>query len=194
MKKILNKNEVLSNKDLLKKEILAGKIFIYPTDTLYGLGTNAQIGSSVKKIFTIKKRTISPLLIVAPSMDWIFSNCKIKNDSVRNLILTKLPGPYSFILNLKSKEIVHSLVKGERNSIGVRIPKHWFSEIISESNIPFISTSVNFSGHPSCKTIGEIPFQIINRVDYIIADDKSVRGKGSKIIDLTNEKERILRK
>jgi len=41
----------------LKKEILAGKIFIYPTDTIYGIGCDALNKDSVNKIREIKKKT-----------------------------------------------------------------------------------------------------------------------------------------
>jgi len=39
---IINKQYVLENKDEIIKEMQSGKIFIYPTDTIYGIGCNAQ--------------------------------------------------------------------------------------------------------------------------------------------------------
>ena len=38
----------------LKKQVLAGKIFIYPTDTIYGLGCNALDVCAVEKKEEIK--------------------------------------------------------------------------------------------------------------------------------------------
>ena len=49
----------------LKKRILVGKIFIYPTDTIYGLGCNATNKKSVNKIKKIKARDQSkPLSVI----------------------------------------------------------------------------------------------------------------------------------
>ena len=65
------------NKDdtKLKEDILQGKIVVYPTDTIYGLGCNAEDKKAVEKIKQIKKRDKNkPLSIIAPSFEWIKKN------------------------------------------------------------------------------------------------------------------------
>ncbi len=62
----------------LKKEILAGKVFIYPTDTIYGLGCNALDIGAVERIKDIKGGDRDkPMSVIAPSMDWIKENCVV---------------------------------------------------------------------------------------------------------------------
>jgi L-threonylcarbamoyladenylate synthase len=194
MKKLLSKQEFLVNKSFFIHEIIAGKVFIYPTDTLYGFGANALLQQPIKRIMEIKKReSKKPFLVIAPSFEWIFENCVIENKTVKENLLQKLPGPYSFVLKLKNNAAVSPLVCQNPASIGIRLPNHWFSKIISESRTPFISTSVNFNGFPSAKNACEISMELMNLADYIITDDESVSGKASTIIDFTTGKEIILR-
>ena len=191
--KVLSKKEFLENKAFYINEIKIGKIFIYPTDTLYGLGCDAKNNSSVKKIIQIKKRNSKPILIIVPSMEWIKNNTENNQEKI-NYMNKKIPGPYSFILKLKNKEIVSKYILQKKDTLGIRMPDSWFSNIIQESNLLFTSTSVNISGKPSAIKIKDISNEIISLVDYVIEDDNSLSGKGSTIIDLVGNKPLILRK
>ena len=46
-----------------KEVILNGGVILYPTDTIWGIGCSAIIESAIKKIFRIKRRDNSKLLI-----------------------------------------------------------------------------------------------------------------------------------
>ncbi|GAG45638.1 unnamed protein product, partial [marine sediment metagenome] len=74
-----------------KKEIeirkLRNSVFIYPTDTIYGIGCNALNSKLVKRIRRIKKRDNKPFSVIAPSKKWIYDNCEVDRK-----ILKKLPG------------------------------------------------------------------------------------------------------
>ena len=65
----------------LKKEV-----FIYPTDTIYGIGCDATNSELVKQIRKIKQRDKKPLSVIAPSKKWILDNFKVKKDLINNLI------------------------------------------------------------------------------------------------------------
>ena len=62
------------------KAIKSGAIFIYPTDTVYGIGCNAKLKESVARIRKIKKQFSRPFSVIAPSMDWIAKNLEIKKE------------------------------------------------------------------------------------------------------------------
>jgi len=70
---VITKKEFLDNKEGHIKKIKAGSIFIYPTDTLYGIGCDAGNESIVKKIREVKQ-TDQPFSVIAPSKDWIKQN------------------------------------------------------------------------------------------------------------------------
>jgi L-threonylcarbamoyladenylate synthase len=158
----------------LKKEILAGKIFIYPTDTIYGIGCNALDKDSVKKIREIKKRDKKPFSVIAPSFKWIENNCIV------DLELEKyLPGPYTLILKKKGKNFLSHV--SETETIGIRIPDNEFTREIQKSGIPFVTTSVNLSGEKPANKIEEISKDILEKADFIF-NSGELSGKPSALI------------
>ncbi|MBI2629894.1 threonylcarbamoyl-AMP synthase [Candidatus Pacearchaeota archaeon] len=164
------------SKQELKQAVIEGKIFIYPTDTIYGIGCNALDEKAVNKIREIKHRDIKPFSVIAPSFDWINENLIVDTD----LDLRKyLPGKYTLILKKKNPSFLSNVSSLE--TLGVRIPDNDFTKKIQKINLPFITTSVNFSGQPPANKISEISSEILNQVDYII-DAGELSGKPSSLV------------
>jgi len=184
--KITSKSDIFKNLKFYIEEIKKGKVFIYPVDTIYGIGTNALLDSSIKKINNIKNRENNPYLIIAPNIAWIKDNTFFSNKQIE-IIQDKLPGAYSFILELKNKQAISPLSNNNLDTVGIRIPNCWFSQLIEIANIPFVSTSVNLSWQQSAKSIDEIPDEILKKVGYIIKDDDIVSGNPSTIFDFSGD-------
>ena len=163
--KIYNKEEFNKNKEKILIKIKEGAVFIYPTDTIYGIGCDATNFNAVKRIREIKDRYEKPFSVIAPSKEWIVKNCESKN-------LDKLLGPYTLILKLKNKECVASNVC--LDTIGVRIPNHWFN-----LDIPIITTSVNKAGEKNMTCLKDLDKGV--EVDFIIYEGEK-KGKSSEII------------
>jgi len=181
--RIYHQGDVLKRPEVIKdivRRIKAGDVFIYPTDTLYGIGCNATKAESVERVRKIKG-TGKPLSVIAPSPEWIFRNLIVDSPGW----LEKLPGPYTFILPLKNKNAVAKETNPKSGTLGVRIPDHWFSKIISEANVPFISTSVNKSGEDYMTSIEDMDDDIKGSVDVIVYEGAK-QSKPSKIVDLTS--------
>jgi len=157
------------------EQIKQGKIFIYPTDTIYGLGCDAGNVESVERIKEIKKRDKEkPLSVIAPSLNWIKKNCIV------DVSLDKyLPGPYTVILKKKDKKFLNHVSSGD--SLGVRIPDNFFTAIIQESGKPFITTSVNLSGEDFLTSIKKLKPEIKNKIDVIV-DVGKLEGKASSLV------------
>ena len=159
----------------LNNEIKKGRLFIYPTDTIYGLGCDATNKKSVDKIKTIKQRDKDkPMSIIAPSLDWINENFIVDFD-----INKYLPGPYTLILKKKNPNFLSHV--SSTDSLGVRIPNNDFTKQIQESNLPFITTSVNLAGEAFATNISDISPDILEEVDHII-DYGELNGKPSTLI------------
>ena len=177
--------EALKNKKELFEQLENKAIFIYPTDTIYGIGCDATNSKAVKQIRKIKEREDKPFSIIAPNFEWINKNC---NTSKAKKWLAKLPGPYTLILPLKKTKVVCEETNNESKSLGVRIPNHWIADFVKEYGRPIITTSVNKTGEKSCNTLKELEkFS----VDFIIYEGEK-KGKPSTVIDLRNE-EKIVR-
>ena len=166
----------MKNKNSLTGLIKKGKIFIYPTDTIYGLGCNALNRKAVEKIKNIKKRDgKKPLSIIAPSKSWIFKNLIAD----KKLVNKYLPGRYTLILKKKKRNFLKNASSSE--FLGIRIPDNDFCRIIQKSEVPFITTSVNFSGEKPAVRIQDTNKQILSKVDVIINAGK-LYGKPSIIV------------
>ena len=168
--------EDFQRKELIE-EIRKGAIFIYPTDTVYGIGCNALKKQSVLKIRKMKKTT-QPFSIIAPTKQWIHKNLKVRHREQ----LSKLPGKYTLIFEKRRKGFL------ER----VRMPKHAFTSLVKQAGVPFISTSVNISGMRHIKRVAKIPHTFLKGIDYVV-DAGTLDGKPSRVIDLTGERPRTLR-
>lgn len=155
--------------------IIDGEIFIYPTDTIYGIGCDATNEKAVEKIRQIKERDRKkPLSVIAPDKEWILKNFFIDADLDKYL-----PGPYTVVL--KKKDPLFLKHVSRTDSIGIRIPNCEFTKKVQESGLPFITTSVNLSGQPFATKMSEIPDKILDSVDVVL-EAGELNGKPSTLI------------
>lgn len=187
--KMLTKAYLELHRAEIIKEMKSGKIFVYPTDTIYGIGCNALIKESVLKIRALKRREGKPFSVIAPNIEWINENCAANKAGA--VWVKKLPGPYTLIMPLRNKGAVASEVVANSENIGVRIPNHWFSDLVKEAGIPFVTTSANMSGEPAMADFYSLDSLIREQADYIVYEG-ALHNKPSTIVDLTGDKERII--
>ncbi|MFH1211596.1 MAG: L-threonylcarbamoyladenylate synthase [Candidatus Woesearchaeota archaeon] len=184
---LISKKELFERRDFYK-EIMKDSIFIYPTDTIYGIGCNALNGELVKELRTIKQSGSQPFSVIAPSKEWILKNC-IVDDKAKEW-MDKLPGPLTLVLQMKNSSCIAKNVAPGLETVGVRIPDHWISEIVADLGFPIITTSVNVSGEEFMTSIDDLDQQIALLVDYIFYEGK-IDGKPSNIVHLENGSAKI---
>jgi L-threonylcarbamoyladenylate synthase len=188
---IINKDEFNSKKEAIKEKILDGEVFIHPTDTIYGLGCNAQNKKAVDRLRAVKERPSNPFSVMAPNKEWIYENCVVPKEAEK--WLKKLPGPYTFIFTLKDKKAIAESVNPGLDSVGVRIPDHWFHELAKELEVPLVTTSANLVGEPFMTSMENLDPKIKGRLNLIIYEGEK-NGKPSQVIDFTGKEKKILRK
>lgn len=54
------------------------------------------------------------------------------------------------------------------DGLGVRIPDHWFTEIVQEAGIPFVTTSVNLAGEAPLQDPNDLDPDVAKEVDFLI--------------------------
>lgn len=191
MKRIMNKDECWLKPEEIQKELEKGATFIYPTDTIYGLGCDATNGRAVNKIREMKERPKQAFSVIAPSKDWIVKNCEMSKEAQE--WVDKLPGPYTLILKLKNKKAIAKEVNEGLDTVGVRIPKHWISGIIRTFGKPIVTTSANKVGKIFMTNLDNLDEDIKSKVDFIIFEDEK-KGNPSTLIDLSGAEAQITKR
>ncbi len=184
-----------SNSDSYQKAASAlnkGGVIIYPTETLYGMGTLAITEESVKKIFDIKERFYGkPIPILARDKEMVSRFVEI-TEAASQLIDKFLPGPLTLVL--RERKNLPDLISAQTGKIAVRISRHLFVkrlfDFISE---PLPSTSANISGAANLFGFNEILETFKGKVDLIVDLGNLPLSKGSTVIDLTVKPPRIVR-
>lgn len=186
----------LKNMDLsaIAKRVKSGEVIVYPTDTVYGVGTIIEKEDALKKIYSAKERTFSsPLIALVSDESGVEKIAYIdKNkDQIKKLIKYFWPGALTIILD--KKENVPSIMLSGGESIGVRMPNHPIAlEIIEACGGILATTSANISGEPSPKKFSEVSEEFKKRVEIVVDGGVCNLGIESTIIDM-REKPLILR-
>ena len=180
--RILNVDEIKLERNSIIESITMDAVFIYPTDTIYGIGCNAQNPRAVRKVRKLKARASNPFSVIAPSADWIRENFIVTKEAEE--WLEKLPGPYTLILKIKKKSCVAKDVNSGLNTLGIRIPNHWISKLVAEAGIPIVTTSVNKSNEDYMASLEDLDNSIKSGIKFVLYEGRK-EGKPSKLVDLT---------
>ena len=179
------------NKKSLHKTIInlkKGNIIGLPTETVYGLGGNAYLKESIKKIYKLKKRPkINPLIVHY----FDYKNAEddvILNDNFFKLYKKFCPGPITFILKKKNKSKINSMVSANLNTIAIRFPSHRVVRSILKSiDFPLAMPSANISSSISPVNAEDVAEEFKKNIKFILDGGKSKIGIESTVIDLTGK-------
>lgn len=172
-----------------------GKILACPTDTVYGLIADAANKKAVKKVLLIKgRKETKPLPIFVKDVAMAQHLARFQT-SQKNFLKKVWPGKVTVVL--KSRAILPKET-GTSQTIGLRIPKHKLTQLIlQKAKTPLTGTSTNLSGEPPLYDSKEIFRQFQNRKyapDILIDAGKLPFSRPSKVIDITGQKKKVLRK
>lgn len=99
-----------------------GKVLAFPTETVYGLGADADNEDAVRQVFALKGRPPShPLIVHLAAAPDLFAWGKVTR-SAEALAAAFWPGPLTLIL--AKAPAVKACVTGGQDSIGLRVPAH----------------------------------------------------------------------
>ncbi|MDQ3141105.1 MAG: L-threonylcarbamoyladenylate synthase [Bacteroidota bacterium] len=143
-----------------------GKIIVYPTDTIWGIGCTVSSVNSVLRIRDIKKRSDDKYFILLVSDIAMLKQYTMTiHPRIENL-LSIHERPLTIIYPLAQN--VSELLLPKNKSIGIRICKDLFCQaLIQQTGEALIATSANISGFPSPSHFGEITNEILQSVDYV---------------------------
>lgn len=174
-----------------KELFLSGGIFIYPTDTIYGFGANPFNEDAKMKIGKVKGRNEwKRYIFLIQNVQLLQQYVELNSEKHIDFLISIWPNPISVVLKLNNK--TSEILKSETGAF--RVPNNRFClKLLSEIQMPLISTSVNRSGNPPLLEPSLIIEEFGNEVDAIFHSDTKSYFEASTIIDLSRDKLELIR-
>ena len=175
--------------DIIKK----GGLVAIPTETVYGLGANGLDEQAVIKIFEAKGRPQdNPLILHVAEPAEMEKFCHHIPQSAYLLAEKFWPGPLTMVL--PARDIVPRRTTAGLDTVAVRCPDNDTTrQIIRLSGVPIAAPSANISGKPSTTTAQHVFHDHNGKIDAIVDGGPCRVGVESTIVDLTDERPRLLR-
>jgi len=182
------------------KQLIAGDLVAFPTETVYGLGADASNSAAVARIYSVKGRPNNhPLIVHIASMDRMGDWASDVPEYAIALAREFWPGPMTLVL--KRSELAGDFVTGGQDTVGVRVPDHVVALALLEAfekagGKGVAAPSANRFGHVSPTTAAAVVEEL---ADYLSKDDLVLDGGAcavgveSTIIDCTGLIPRVLR-
>jgi len=179
---------IQSNIKKAKKYLDNNDCIAVPTETVYGLASNAYSSISVKRIYKLKKRPLNnPLIVHYHNLDQLKKDCYL-NENFLKLYKKFSPGPLTYILKLKKNSKISKFVTNKKKTLAVRFPKHYlFRNLLKNLNYPLAAPSANISSGLSSVKASDVKDEFGIKIKFILDGGKSKIGIESTIIDLLNK-------
>lgn len=168
-----------------------GEIIAFPTDTVYGLASDAFHAPGIIKLFEAKGRDANKAIaILIGSIEQADLITDHMTDSAKKLIARFWPGGLTVIV--PRKETMPELVSTTKN-IGIRMPNHPVALELLRTFGPLATTSANLSGGSSPQSAIDVFNQLNGRLPLILNGGICPGGIPSTVVDCTGEEAIILR-
>ena len=173
--------------------LTAGNLVAIPTETVYGLGANGLNPEAVAKIFQVKGRPQdNPLILHISKAEDMELFCHSIPQAAYALAEAFWPGPLTMVL--PAKDIVPMSTRANLPSVAVRCPDCDITrQIIALAGVPIAAPSANISGKPSTTTAQHVYDDHAGKIPLIVDGGACRVGVESTIVDLTEERPRLLR-
>ena len=164
-----------------------------PTETVYGLGANGLDEEAVAKIFITKGRPQdNPLILHVADAGDIEKFCKDIPQAAYDLANAFWPGPLTMVL--PARDCVPKCTTAGLSTVAVRCPDNDVTrQIIRLAGVPIAAPSANISGKPSTTTAEHVLHDHDGKLELIVDGGPCRVGVESTIVDLTEERPRLLR-
>ena len=178
-----------------------GGLVAFPTETVYGLGANADDPNAVAKVFAAKHRpTWHPLIVHLPDADSIAWWAKIIPEDAMKLADRFWPGPLTLLLPRSDR--CGSWVTGGQPNVGLRCPSHpighaLFKAFSGSKRRGLVGPSANSFGRISPTTAQHVAEDLglkpSGAVDYILDGGPCTIGVESTIVSLSGSEPELMR-
>jgi L-threonylcarbamoyladenylate synthase len=170
-----------------------GGLIALPTETVYGLGADAENELAVRRIFAVKGRPQSHPLIVHLSASASLSGwARDVPNEAQALARAFWPGPLTLILKRGPRAL--DVVTGGQDTVGLRVPAHLLAQaVLTELDGGIAAPSANRFGKVSPTTAEHVRHDLGAQVDVILDGGPCGVGVESTIVDVSRGEPRLLR-
>jgi len=176
----------------IKDALRDGAVMLYPTDTVYAIGCDLNVKSSLERVRRLKQLSNDkPLTFLCSSLSNIAHYAWVSDPAYR-MMKRLIPGPYTFLLPA-TKLVPRLVMNPKRKTSGIRVPDHPVCQALLEAlGNPIISTSAHLPDeNGKTFTAGMERAKLFDALDSlvdIIVDDGSEAGlQVSTIVDMTGD-------
>jgi len=179
-----------------------GKVVVFPTDTVYGIGADAYNRDAVQRIFEIKERDSGkPLQVLIARKSELRHITSLRSDMLDRIVSRFMPGTLTLVL--PAMEDFPKWVSSERDyasglprrTVGVRMPANPIAlKLIECFGAPVAATSANMSGYPDPRNADEVLKYLDGRFDLLIDGGATPDSVPSTVFDISVNPPVILRK
>lgn len=171
-----------------------GKLVVFPTDTVYGIGTNAYDNSACQKIYDVKGRPMyKPLIVLISDIDMLKKIVDHISPAEQKLIDAFWPG--SLTIKFKKKEgVLPDIVSAGDEYLRARLIKEGLlHDLIQTAGVPVVAPSANLSGSATGIKVQNIIKELGGKVDYILDCGDIENDTVSTIVQIEEEKVVVIR-
>lgn len=185
---------------LAAKALKDGQLVAFPTETVYGLGADANNEVAIRRIYEVKGRPNNhPLIVHIASVSDLDKWTVKVPDYAKNLASAFWPGPMTLIL-ARSK-LANNFITGWQDNVGIRVPSHLIAqELLMEfqkiGGNGIAAPSANRFGAVSPTTVDAVQDELehfLNKSDLVLNGGSCDIGLESTIINCTGDTPTILR-
>lgn len=179
-----------------------GKLVVFPTETVYGIGALASSSEAVNRLVTAKGRKKGHAVPVAIS-GWRALRYYSPNidEVTARLARRAWPGPITLVADATSPNSRFATLPDEvkdvvmpRGTVGYRVPNHSvFLEILRELDEPLLLTSANLTGEPPAVSAESAKVGLGDRPDLIIDDGVACFRRPSTVLSVSDGAVNIIR-
>jgi len=168
-----------------------GEIIAFPTDTVYGLASDAFHAPGIIKLFEAKGRDSNKAIsILIGSKEQVKMITTHMTKMAKKLTDKFWPGGLTVIVS--RKENIPELISTTKN-IGIRMPDHPIALELLRAFGPLATTSANLSGGSNPQSAIDVFDQLNGRIPLILNGGVCPGGIPSTVVDCTGEKPVVLR-
>ena len=173
--------------------IRAGEVVGIPTDTVYGLASDAFNGAAAEKVFALKQRAATaPLLLLVNSMEMARSCAASLPEMFVRLAEKFWPGPLTIVVPASPR--IPAQVTAGLGTVGIRFPQSPIAlALIAAAGVPITASSANRSRQPECRSAEDVKEAIGGGLKLILDGGASGAGAASTVVSVVDGTVKVLR-